>query len=82
MFPEDFHLATLNLFLKACSELDPAVNVKDIVIALINRFVEYARREDSGGIPANIHLFDIFSQEVAMLIQVCTIRGWGEGVGV
>ena len=71
MFPEEFHLATLNQFLKACSEVEPSVNVKEIIIALITRFVDYSRREDSPGIPANIALFDIFSQEVAVVIKVC-----------
>jgi vacuolar protein sorting-associated protein 35 len=69
VFPEEFHLATLNLFLKACEDLEPTVNVKEIIIALITRFVDYSRREDSPGIPANIALFDIFSQEVAVVIQ-------------
>ena len=71
VFPEEFHLATLTPFLKACSELEAVVSVKDIIITLIDRLASYAQREDSAGIPANIPLFDIFSQEVSQVIQVC-----------
>lgn len=31
----------------------------------------FAHREDGPGIPADIKLFDIFSQQVATVIQVC-----------
>jgi len=35
VFPDEFHLATLTNFLEACAELQPSVNVKNIVISLI-----------------------------------------------
>ena len=41
------------------------VNVKNIIISLIDRLALFAQRDDeSGGIPRDIQLFDIFSQEV------------------
>ena len=46
------------------------MNVKNIIIALIDRLAMYAHRADTGGIPAEIKLFDIFSQEVSGVIQV------------
>ena len=70
VFPDEFHLQTLNLFLKSCADLQDTVNVKGIIIALIDRLAAYAHRSDSGGIPAEIKLFDIFSQEVTLVIQV------------
>eukprot|EP00128_Syssomonas_multiformis_P008875 Colp12_sorted_trinity150504_noHs@14655 len=68
VFPDDFHLNTLNKFLDACAQLHPAVNVKNIIIALIDRLANYAARED-GGIPADIPLYQIFSEQVAAVIQ-------------
>uniref|UniRef100_A0A2I3H810 Vacuolar protein sorting-associated protein 35 n=1 Tax=Nomascus leucogenys TaxID=61853 RepID=A0A2I3H810_NOMLE len=66
VFPDEFHLQTLNPFLRACAELHQNVNVKNIIIALIDRLALFAHREDDEpGIPADIKLFDIFSQQVA-----------------
>lgn len=45
VFPDEFHIRTLSLFLQACSKLHPKVNIKNIVIALINRIATYAQRE-------------------------------------
>ncbi len=70
VFPDEFHLATLNTFLKSCAEVQESVNVKNIIIALIDRLANFAYRSDSGGIPNDIKLFDIFSQEVSLVIQV------------
>uniref|UniRef100_A0A8C4QFR8 Vacuolar protein sorting-associated protein 35 n=1 Tax=Eptatretus burgeri TaxID=7764 RepID=A0A8C4QFR8_EPTBU len=69
VFPDEFHLQTLNLFLRACAELHQNVNVKNIIIALIDRLALFAHREDGPGIPSDIRLFDIFSQQVASVIQ-------------
>jgi len=46
------------------------VNVKNIVISLIDRLANFAHRSDTEGIPTSIPLFDIFSQEVSLVIQV------------
>lgn len=98
VFPDEFHLQTLNPFLRSCAELHQNVNVKNIIIALIDRWLAilliqhsslsctstesylislsplrlalFAHREDGPGIPAEIKLFDIFSQQVATVIQV------------
>ena len=48
VFADDFHLATLNEFLFACGELVPEVNVKDILIALIDRLALYSTNEGKG----------------------------------
>ncbi|XP_023218735.1 vacuolar protein sorting-associated protein 35-like [Centruroides sculpturatus] len=74
VFPDEFHLQTLNSFLKACAELHQHVNVKNIIIALIDRLAVFATREDGSGIPQEIKLFDIFSEQVAQIIQVRRIQ--------
>ena len=67
--PEEFHLQTLNPFLWACAELHQYVNVKKIIISLIDRFALFAHHEDGPGIPTDIKLFDILSQQVATVLQ-------------
>ena len=51
------------------------MNVKNIIIALVDRLATFAHRGDTEGIPNDIKLFDIFSQEVSVVVQVCI---WGE----
>ncbi|KAF8508499.1 vacuolar protein sorting-associated protein 35 [Gautieria morchelliformis] len=45
VFTDDFHLHTLGPFLSATAQLHPKVNIKQIVIALIDRLATYAARE-------------------------------------
>jgi len=45
VFPDEFHLHTLDQFLSACARLHPQVNVKAIVIGLMDRLSAYAARE-------------------------------------
>ena len=45
MFTDEFHLHTLGQFLSATAQLHPKVNIKQIVIALIDRLAAYAARE-------------------------------------
>ena len=65
MFPDEFHLQTLNAFLKSCAELHQNVNVKNIIIALIDRLAMFAQRGNGSGVPEDIKLFEIFSQQVS-----------------
>jgi vacuolar protein sorting-associated protein 35 len=45
VFPDEFHLHSLGPFLSATAQLHPKVNIKSIVIALIDRLAAYAARE-------------------------------------
>lgn len=45
VFTDDFHLHTLGPFLSTCANLHPRVNIKNIVIALIDRLASFAARE-------------------------------------
>ena len=49
VFPDEFHLHTLDQFLAAVSRLNPHVNVKAIVIGLMDRLSAYAEREAQEG---------------------------------
>ena len=66
------HLATLSAY----RQLHPMVNVKNVIIALIDRLALFAQRNPAdsgggggGGIPADIRLFDVFSEEIANIIR-------------
>nr|CAG4651575.1 EOG090X00QE [Triops cancriformis] len=73
VFPADFHLESLEPFLKACAELHVDVNVKTVLISLVDRLSYYAddQKANSGipELPTNIPVFDIFSEQVAYIIQ-------------
>lgn len=45
VFPDEFHLHTLDQFLSATARLNPHVNIKSIVIGLMDRLSAYAARE-------------------------------------
>uniref|UniRef100_F1KWT9 Vacuolar protein sorting-associated protein 35 n=1 Tax=Ascaris suum TaxID=6253 RepID=F1KWT9_ASCSU len=67
VFPDEYHLATLHEFLHACSELHQGVQIKNVLIALIDRLAIYATC-DGGGIPVDLPLFDIFSKKVESVV--------------
>ncbi|XP_032672448.1 vacuolar protein sorting-associated protein 35-like isoform X4 [Odontomachus brunneus] len=79
VFPDEFHLQTLNAFLKSCAELQTGVNVKNIIISLIDRLAAFSQRSDGvggpgspnqvPGIPQDVKLFDVFSDQIATIIQ-------------
>lgn len=66
-FPDEFHLNCLDLYLSAVAQLQPNVNLKQIVIALVDRFSQYSQREETG-IPEDILLFDVFWDQIMNLI--------------
>jgi len=51
VFPDEFHLHTLDQFLSATARLNPHVNVKAIVIGLMDRLAAYATREAKAQTP-------------------------------
>ncbi|KAL7639004.1 UNVERIFIED_CONTAM: hypothetical protein RMT77_010538 [Armadillidium vulgare] len=69
VFPDEFHLETLSSFLKAVAELHSEVNVKNIIISLIDRLANFATKEDGTGIPENIKLFEVFSDHISQIVQ-------------
>uniref|UniRef100_A0A336L8X8 Vacuolar protein sorting-associated protein 35 n=1 Tax=Culicoides sonorensis TaxID=179676 RepID=A0A336L8X8_CULSO len=77
VFPDEFHLKTLDVFLKSCAQLQPGVNVKNIIISLIDRLAAYNQRHDKGKeegadsvIPTDLQLFDIFNTQIANVVQI------------
>jgi vacuolar protein sorting-associated protein 35 len=67
VFPDEFHLHTLDQFLAAVSRLNPHVNIKVIVIGLMDRLSAYAARE-SEILPAE-HLQKMEEGAIAKLLE-------------
>jgi vacuolar protein sorting-associated protein 35 len=51
VFPDEYHLHTLDQFLSATARLNPHVNVKAIVVGLMDRLSAYAQRESQTETP-------------------------------
>ncbi|KAL5248608.1 hypothetical protein ACHWQZ_G017700 [Mnemiopsis leidyi] len=68
VFPDEFHLKTLDIFLDTCCQPQGAVNVRNILISKIGRLSNYAQADPSN-IPEDIKLFEIFSGKVTQIIQ-------------
>lgn len=49
VFPDEFHIQTLNPFLKSCAELESGVNVKNTVISLMERLASFSQRVEATG---------------------------------
>ena len=72
VFPDEFHLQTLDPFLKSCAQLQSGVNVKNIIISLIDRLAAYNQRNGKtteSAIPTEVQLFEVFSIQIANIVQ-------------
>jgi len=68
VFPDNFHLQTLDVFLATCSKLQPTVDIKTIIVGLVDRLAAFAA-SNPGSIPAAVDVFKIFSERVVELIE-------------
>eukprot|EP01038_Epipyxis_sp_PR26KG_P012178 gene12178-16310_t len=66
VFPDDFHLATLEPFLKTCSELKEKVNVRTILETLMNRLATHALQ---GVNSTEVNSFKLFNDCITTLIE-------------
>lgn len=51
VFPDEYHLHTLDQFLSSCARLHPNVNIKAIVIGMMDRLSAYAASEQQAETP-------------------------------
>eukprot|EP01132_Coremiostelium_polycephalum_P005687 gene5687-7077_t len=68
VFPDEFHLATLEKVLSTCSQLQSGVDVKTIIGSLIDRLVSFVNR-NAKSIPDNINIFAVFFKNVKEIIE-------------
>ncbi|KNC54417.1 vacuolar protein sorting-associated protein 35 [Thecamonas trahens ATCC 50062] len=67
-FPGSYHIATLSRFLEAIGELVPEVDVKSLIVSLIDRLAGFAA-SDEGSLPKDLDVFGIFSSEIASIME-------------
>jgi hypothetical protein len=67
VFPDEFHLATLDTLLGVCTQLQPTVDVRVIISSLMDRLAEYATRAGASKIGGDAHVFNAFYAAVTQL---------------
>jgi hypothetical protein len=68
VFPDDFHLQTLETYLSTLSQLQKGVNVKNIIVAHMNRLSNFAK-ESRESIPSDIDMFPMFLKYSSLCIE-------------
>jgi vacuolar protein sorting-associated protein 35 len=68
VFPDDFHLKTLDTILSTCGQLSSGVNLKTILVSLIDRLANYSTRGEQ--IPSDIQVFTIFTKNIKVVVEV------------
>lgn len=70
VFPDEFHLSALEMFLKTCTELKEKVNVRTILETMMNRLAVHAANNGNGGLTnIDINAFKMFNDCVTTLIE-------------
>ncbi|EGD79380.1 vacuolar protein sorting-associated protein 35 [Salpingoeca rosetta] len=87
VFPDDYHLATLDKLLTACAPLHAQVNVKAIVISLVERLVQFfsqsrADAAATAGVPADVDLYKVFADNIRSLFQARTTMAPEDAVAI
>jgi len=69
-FPDDYHLNTLEPLLEACTQLMPAVDVKGVLINLMDRLSNYAgERQGDIDILKKLDVFALFKRYIDKIIS-------------
>lgn len=76
VFPDEFHLATLDEFFDAVLHMDQGVSIKRIVMAIVNRLVAFKRREPElvAKLTQDEDALDIFDKIITFVDKVGEIR--------
>jgi len=69
VFPDEFHLATLESFLATCTQLRDKVNVREILEAMMRRLAAGARDGEEGALNVPPKAFAAFNGCVAKLVE-------------
>eukprot|EP00937_MAST-01D_sp_MAST-1D-sp2_P003658 g3658.t1 len=68
VFPDEYHINTLEPFLTTCTQLVAAVDVKSILVNLMNRLANFADGQQDA-IPPHVNAFKVFNDFSAKVIQ-------------
>jgi len=66
VFSDEYHLATLEEFLRTCTKLVSSVNIKSIIVSLMDRLAKFA--SDNPRIFSEKDVFPIFQEQCAHLV--------------
>eukprot|EP01086_Lenisia_limosa_P009146 TRINITY_DN32375_c0_g1_i1.p1 TRINITY_DN32375_c0_g1~~TRINITY_DN32375_c0_g1_i1.p1 ORF type:complete len:394 (-),score=104.00 TRINITY_DN32375_c0_g1_i1:121-1302(-) len=69
VFPDELHLLTLQTLLSACGKVEQGVDIRTIIITLINRLSDFSDRSP-GAIPEDMKLVEVFGDEVQKVATV------------
>jgi vacuolar protein sorting-associated protein 35 len=66
-FPDDYHLKTLKLFLESCTQLQAGVDVRSIIIIMLDRMSRYAGEAQTQG--EEFDIFTLFKTYIDKILQ-------------
>jgi vacuolar protein sorting-associated protein 35 len=73
VFPDEFHLATLDSLLATCAKLQSGVDIKTIIASLIDRLANFAAQQQSSASNAGSlysgNIFETFAQHIAQVVE-------------
>jgi vacuolar protein sorting-associated protein 35 len=77
VFTDEYHLQTLEKILDACTTLNPNVDVKTIIIALMDRLSRYAKvqRNEIEAVDKQINIFGLFKKSINKLLEEQGVTG-------
>ncbi len=67
VFPDEFHLATLEKFLEACTQLKEKVNIRTILQNMMNRLSNFADGS-ADRIPKDLNAFNLFNDCITKIL--------------
>ncbi|GMH98622.1 hypothetical protein TrST_g10539 [Triparma strigata] len=67
VFPDEFHLATLETFLTTCTKLKEKVNIRTILQSMMNRLSLFG--EGEGRIPPDLDAFRLFNDCITKILE-------------
>eukprot|EP00472_Partenskyella_glossopodia_P003693 CAMPEP_0197520296 /NCGR_PEP_ID=MMETSP1318-20131121/5625_1 /TAXON_ID=552666 /ORGANISM="Partenskyella glossopodia, Strain RCC365" /LENGTH=746 /DNA_ID=CAMNT_0043071777 /DNA_START=100 /DNA_END=2340 /DNA_ORIENTATION=+ len=68
VFPDEFHLHTLETFLKSITHLKSKVNVNSIIVSMMNRLSNFAKTNPEK-IPEDVNIFAMFHRHSGQVIK-------------
>jgi len=68
VFPDDFHLRTLEKILTTFPQLQPGVDVRAVLVSLVDRLANFATRSPTE-IPDDIDVFDVLFTHTTKIIE-------------